>query len=87
MADPEFLDAPPDSPSLTDYDRRHLKLYARLLDAQAAGATWEEAFMVLFDDTQSIPPERAKRIHEAHLKRAEWMTTTGFNYLFPDPRH
>ncbi len=87
MGQPDFLDAPPESTSLTDYDRRHLKLYARLLDAQADGATWEEAFKVLFASAGPIPPERAKRIHDAHLKRAEWITSTGFTDLLSGPRH
>ncbi|MFG1193439.1 DUF2285 domain-containing protein, partial [Xanthobacter flavus] len=35
-----FADAVPTAPELTDYDRGHIKLYARLLDATADGAGW-----------------------------------------------
>lgn len=87
MSELEFLDEPPESVGLTDYDREHLKLYARLLDAQAAGASWEEAFRILFAGAGPTEPDRAKRIHAAHLKRAEWMTTTGFHHLLAGPRH
>lgn len=87
MNEPDFLDEPPESPELTDYDRRHLKLYARLLDANAAGASWEDAFRILFATAGDTEPNRAQRIHAAHLKRAEWMSTTGFNHLLPGARH
>lgn len=87
MSEPEFLDAPPDEPAVTDYDRRHLKLYARLLDARTAGATWEEAFRVLFHAEGSVTPARAREIHDAHLRRAEWMAETGFSELLSNPRN
>jgi hypothetical protein len=33
-----FLDKPPSGDSLTSYDREHMKLYMRLLDAERDGA-------------------------------------------------
>lgn len=87
MIEPEFLDEPPESTGLTDYDRRHLRLYVRLLDAQADGATWQEAFRILFAGADTTDEVRAKRIHDAHLKRAEWMSTTGYNLLLPGARN
>ncbi|MPR12643.1 DUF2285 domain-containing protein [Microvirga tunisiensis] len=47
MAD-DFLDSPPESEARTDYDRSHIKLYLRLLDAAADGADWREAAEILF---------------------------------------
>ena len=44
----KFLDEPPDSETLTTYDREHIKLYMRLLDAERDGADWREAVRVLF---------------------------------------
>ena len=38
MTAPDFLDEPPRSATATDYDLKHLKLYVRLLDAEADGA-------------------------------------------------
>jgi hypothetical protein len=43
-----FEDAPPASSELTAYDRAHIKLYMRLLDAAADGAEWTEAVHILF---------------------------------------
>ncbi|HEV7285510.1 MAG TPA: DUF2285 domain-containing protein, partial [Kaistia sp.] len=43
QAIPAFLDAPPSSDTLTTYDREHMKLYLRLLDAEREGADWREA--------------------------------------------
>ena len=43
MATLSFRDEAPDGDFLTDYDRAHVKLYCRLLDAAADGADWQEA--------------------------------------------
>ena len=43
-----FADEPPQSASMTDYDRQHLTLYVRLLDAAEEGAEWTEVARVLF---------------------------------------
>jgi hypothetical protein len=43
-----FLDKPPSGDSLTSYDREHMKLYMRLLDAERDGADWREAVRILF---------------------------------------
>ena len=42
-----FQDIAPSGQDLTDYDKSHVKLYMRLLDAAADGAHWEEAVRVL----------------------------------------
>ena len=41
-----FEEIAPSGQELTDYDRSHVKLYMRLLDAAADGAHWEEAVQV-----------------------------------------
>ncbi len=87
MAEPDFLDEPPNDAAVTDYDRRHLKLYARLLDAKAAGANWQEVFGILFASGEEVAPDRAKRIHDSHLERAEWMSRTGYQDLTSEARH
>ena len=43
MIKTDFLNEPPDSAVLTPYDREHMKLYLRLLDAATDGADWREA--------------------------------------------
>lgn len=76
-----FADIAPSGQDLTGYDRSHLKLYMRLLDAAAAGAPWEEAVQVLFGLDPAREPERCRRIHDSHLARARWMTHTGYRHL------
>lgn len=87
MADTDLLDEPPQSDSLTDYDRTHLKLYVRLLDADADGARWQEAVEILFGIDPVQEPERARRMHRSHLARAEWMTEHGYRDLLRPPTH
>ena len=81
---PAFEDMAPDSADLTDYDRAHIKLYMRLLDAAADGADWREAVEVLFGIDPNLEPERARKVHDSHLARARWMTHTGYRHLLRD---
>lgn len=81
MTHVDFLDEPPDCAMLTDYDRAHMKLYLRLLDAATDGADWREAVSILFGLDPDREPERARQIHDRHLVRARWMTTHGYRLL------
>jgi hypothetical protein len=81
MTVPTFNDAPPQLESITDYDKRHFVTYLRLLDAAAEGADWREAVSIIFDIDPTREPDRAKRIHHAHLTRAQWMTKSGYKHL------
>ena len=81
MTQAAFLDRPPESATLTDYDRSHMKLYMRLLDAATDGAAWQEAVSVLFGIDPDKNPERARRVHDSHLARARWMTEHGYRRL------
>ncbi|RJG46224.1 DUF2285 domain-containing protein [Mesorhizobium sp. DCY119] len=81
MAQSDFLDAPPESSVLTDYDREHMKAYMRALDADAEGADWREAVAVIFGLDPEAEPERARRVHDSHLARARWMTEHGYKLL------
>lgn len=76
-----YLDEPPQSTTLTPYDREHMTLYLRLLDAATDGAPWEEAVSVLFGLDPRREPERAKRVHDSHLARARWMSESGYRLL------
>ena len=71
-------DEPPQSPSLTDYDRTHLALYLRLLDAESAGADWREVATMVLGVEPAANPDRARRIHQSHLDRAKWIRDSGF---------
>ena len=79
--DVEYLDEPPESAILTEYDRAHFKLYLRLLDAAADNVDWRQAVSVLFNFDPSDDPIRARHIHDTHLACARWMTTDGYKYL------
>ncbi|WP_227287647.1 DUF2285 domain-containing protein [Boseongicola sp. H5] len=83
----EFLDAPPESAALTEYDRTHTILYMRLLDAADDGADWREVVSVLFKINPAVDPERARRIHDTHLARARWMTEHGYRQLLSGAPH
>src|ERR1700680_1896167 len=84
---PAFADQPPHSPAVTDYDREHLALYVRLLDAAEEGADWTEVVHVLFGIDSQREPERARRIHDSHLARARWMTEHGYQDLLRSAMH
>lgn len=81
-----FRDDAPSGEELTDYDRSHVKLYVRLLDADAEGAGWREVSSVLFGLDPARDPKRAFAVYASHLERARWMAETGYLLLLRDPR-
>ncbi|MDF3811948.1 MULTISPECIES: DUF2285 domain-containing protein [Rhodopseudomonas] len=83
----DFLDQPPSGASLTAYDQAHLKLYLRLLDADAEGADWHEVVEVVFGLDAIAEPQRAFQVYAAHLARAKWMTENGFCELLGPRLH
>lgn len=87
MTRSDYLDSPPDSVELTDYDRAHMKEYMRVLDAATEGADWREAVAVIFGIDPAAEPQRARRVHDSHLARARWMTEHGYRQLLRDGRH
>lgn len=86
MTEPGFLDEPPNSAVLTDYDRSHMKTYMRVLDAATDGADWREVVAVIFGVDPDTDTERAKRVHGSHLARARWMTEHGYRLLLREGR-
>lgn len=87
MSTDRFENEPPNSAELTAYDRTHMKLYLRLLDADADDANWQEVVQVLFDIDPDADPDRARHIHDTHLARARWMTEHGYRHLLREGRH
>ncbi len=81
MTDRNFLDEPPESAVLTEYDKSHTTLYLRLLDADADGADWQEVVSVLFGLDPARDPKQARHVHDTHLARARWMTEHGYRQL------
>lgn len=81
---PQFLDEPPPGQGLTPYDREHMTLYLRLLDAARDGADWREAVRILFGLDPELDPRRCRLIHDSHLARARWMSDRGYRNLVRD---
>lgn len=80
-----FMDEGPWSDQLTDYDRAHFALYARLLDADATGAGDDEIARIVFALDPLTEPDRAGRILASHRSRARWMSEHGYrHFLKPD---
>jgi hypothetical protein len=74
-------DKPPTGDQFTAYDRQHAKTYLRLLDAEAAGASWQVVVRKLFKLDPGADPERLQRMHAAHLARAQWLRDGGYKHL------
>jgi hypothetical protein len=81
MPIPPFIDRPPESDKLTEYDERHLVTYLRLLDAAEEGANWREAMTIIFELDPERDLTRAKTVYDSHLARARWMTEHGYRHL------
>lgn len=60
---------------VVEYDRRHLALYAAMLDADGAGLDWADAARTLMGiDTAEAD---AKACWRSHLERARWIIGDG----------
>lgn len=81
MTQQQFLEDIPASPSVTEYDRAHMTLYMRLLDATNSDAEFYEIMQVLFALDAEDDPERCRRIYQTHLARARWMAADGHRQL------
>ena len=78
---PEIATEVPWSENITDYDKAHLTLYLRLLDASAGEASADEMARVILGIDPAGEPERARRAVASHLRRARWMTEHGYRGL------
>ncbi|HVB18369.1 MAG TPA: DUF2285 domain-containing protein [Stellaceae bacterium] len=81
---PTIADDVPWSDTITAYDEAHFVVYLRLLDASADGASDEEMARIVLGIDPRREPERARRALESHLRRARWMTETGYRHLLRD---
>jgi hypothetical protein len=64
---------PPDAPAPTAQDRALAAVYLRLLDAQAAGAPWQEAARLVLGLDPERDPSTAQVQWAAFLARAEFV--------------
>lgn len=81
MTNPTFEDEPPQTPGVSAYDERHLVTYLRILDAEEAHADWREVVRHVFGLDATNDADRCRRIYDAHLARARWMTQSGYREL------
>lgn len=58
-----------------EYDRRHLALYASLLDAAEAGGCWQSAATDLMG--LDLASKGAEDCWRSHLERARWIIGEG----------
>jgi hypothetical protein len=70
---------------ITDYDRKHLITYLRLLDAVRDGADRGTIARDILKVTPGTSPERTERAYASHLARAKWMTQQGYHLLLNHP--
>jgi hypothetical protein len=78
---PDIADSAPDGPELTDYDRKYIATYARLLDAEADGADWREVARIVLGLDSDALPDRARRVFDTHMVRAKWIAGQGYRHL------
>ena len=72
---------PPQSESVTAYDRAHLAIYLSLLYAAGEGESDHVmARNILMIDPEK-EPDRAQQALESHLKRARWLAKSGYQSL------
>ncbi|MBS0272973.1 MAG: hypothetical protein JSR55_00940 [Proteobacteria bacterium] len=76
-----IADEAPCGDALTDYDRAHFVIYARLLDAVAAGANEQEVMRLVLAIDPTAEPMRARRRLDSHLCRARWLSAHGYQHL------
>jgi hypothetical protein len=84
---PSVADQAPSENTLTGYDERHLITYVDLLEAEADGADWDEAALLVLHIDPISEPLRARQAWESHLARAKWMTEHGYQLLLQAPSH
>ena len=77
----QLLAEPPASDEITDYDRSCFRLYITLIDAEASRVDWHETYRQEFGVQSAQNVQAAYRQYLAHLKRAQWMATTGYTQL------
>jgi len=77
----DVADCAPDGPELTDYDRKQIATYARLLDAEAAGADWREVARIVLGVDPYAFPDRARKAFDTHMVRAKWIAGQGYRHL------
>ncbi|HEU4961969.1 MAG TPA: DUF2285 domain-containing protein [Sphingomonas sp.] len=67
--------------TVTSYDEHHFLTYARLLDAETAGTSWDKAAARILGCDIGRDAEAARRCWDSHLARARWIAAAGYVQL------
>lgn len=65
----------PTGNAVVDYDRRHLAIYAALLEADDSGRAWQDAATTLM--RIDVTERDAEACWRSHLDRARWIVGDG----------
>ena len=84
LQDDTVADEAPWSEDVTAYDKAHLKIYMRLLDAKAQGAHPDEVSKLLLGIDPAKELDRARIAYETHHRRAVWFTDVGYRKLLEE---
>lgn len=71
----------PTGHSVTQYDRAHFQDYVRLLDAVAKGLGSDEMCKTILQIDPVDDRAEAHKILRSHIRRAQWMTRTGYRRI------
>ena len=77
---------PPNSDSITDYDREHFATYLRLLDAIATNVDWRVCARQILGLDVDVDASAARALFDSNLARAVWMTKSGYKDLLRDDK-
>ena len=83
---PAIADEAPSSEEITPYDLAHITIYLRLIDADDEGAPVADMAPIRLGLNPAKQPDRASRVVESRLRRARWMTSTGYRQLLKPPQ-
>lgn len=78
---PDVQDEVPWSETITPYDEAHFITYVRLLDAEASGADWLDVARIVLHRDALLDKDRTHHCWISHLRRAQWMATSGYRHL------
>ena len=81
---PEIAVEPPESDSITAYDRAHFATYLSLLYAAGEGENDHKMARSILRIDPDKDPQLALQAVESHLKRARWLAESGYQTLLVD---
>jgi hypothetical protein len=77
---PLVADEAPNNPTLTAYDEEHLLVYVRLLDAEADGADWMEAALLVLRFDPILEPKHSYCLAKS-LNASQMDAENGYEHL------